>query len=112
MVSSVASHHSQMLKGLLDMCVLALIAEEPTYGYALVERLEEKGLVVQNEASVYLVLKRLDGKGRIEAHLEPSSTGPARKVYQATDAGRDVLLGWMADWAAVRDGVDRVLTRS
>ena len=111
MVSSVASHHSQMLKGLLDMCVLALIAESPTYGYALVERLEEEGLVVQNEASVYLVLKRLSEKGRIEAHLEPSSSGPARKVYAATDAGHDVLLGWMADWAAVRSGVDRVLDR-
>ncbi len=110
MPSSVAVHHAQILKGVLDMCVLASIVEEPNYGYALVSSLNERGVNVPNENSVYLVLKRLAKAGRIEAELVPSDSGPPRKVYRATNLGRDVLYAWMADWTAVRDGVDQVLT--
>ncbi|MGI9599248.1 MAG: PadR family transcriptional regulator [Acidimicrobiales bacterium] len=109
MVSRVELHHSQILKGVLDMCVLASIIEEPSYGYALVQKLNERGLTVPNEGSIYVVLKRLEQRGRIEGELVASDTGPARKVYRATESGRDVLAAWMADWQAVRDGVDAVL---
>lgn len=102
-------HHSQILKGVLDICVLASIAEEPTYGYALVQKLDEAGLAVPNEGSIYLVLKRLKENGRIVAQLVPSESGPARKVYEVTDLGRDVLAAWIADWRAVSAGVDAVL---
>ncbi len=109
MVSSVEGHHAQILKGVLDMCVLASIADTPDYGYALVQKLNEQGLAVANEGSVYLVLKRLKAHGRVDDELVASDSGPARKVYHATPAGRDVLDEWMADWASVRDGVDAVL---
>ena len=109
MVSSVEVHHSQILKGVLDMCVLSSIIDEPTYGYALVQKLNAKGLAVPSEGSIYLVLKRLKANGRIEDELVASDSGPARKVYHATDVGRDVLAAWLADWHAVRDGVDAVL---
>ena len=109
MVSSVELHHSQILKGVLDMCVLASIVEEPTYGYALVQKLNDRGLALPNENSIYLVLKRLKANGRIEGSLVASDSGPARKVYRATEVGRDVLTAWTADWHAVRDGVETVL---
>ena len=50
MVSRVEKHHSQILKGVLDMCVLASIVEEPDYGYALVQKLNEKGLTAARPA--------------------------------------------------------------
>ena len=109
MVSSVELHHSQILKGVLDMCVLASIVEEPTYGYALVQKLNHKGLAVPSEGSIYLVLKRLKENGRITDELVASDSGPARKVYHATEAGKDVLMAWTADWQAVREGVEAVL---
>lgn len=109
MPSRVELHHSQILKGVLDICVLASIVEEPDYGYALVQKLNKQGLALPNEGSIYLVLKRLKANGRIEAQLVASDSGPARKVYHATDAGRDVLEAWTADWHAVRDGVEAVL---
>ncbi len=109
MVSSVEVHHSQTLKGVLDMCVLASISEKPSYGYALVQELNRRGLAVANEGSIYLVLKRLETNGRIEGQLEASESGPARRVYHATETGRDVLAAWTADWLAVRAGVDAVL---
>ena len=91
------------------MCVLASIVEEPNYGYALVQKLNEKGLMVPGEGSIYLVLKRLKDRGRITDELVASDSGPARKVYHATEDGKDVLQAWMADWGAVRDGVEAVL---
>lgn len=91
------------------MCVLASIVEEPNYGYALVQKLNERGLALPNEGSIYLVLKRLKKNGRIIDELVSSDTGPARKVYHATEVGRDVLEAWTADWLAVRDGVESVL---
>jgi len=100
-----------MLKGVLDMCVLASIVEEPSYGYALVSALNERGVAVPNENSVYLVLKRLAKAGRIESEMVDSDSGPPRKVYKATNLGRDVLYAWMADWTAVRDGVEAVLAK-
>ncbi len=109
MVSSVELHHSQILKGVLDICVLASIVEEPNYGYALVQKLQQRGLALPNEGSIYLVLKRLQKDGRIESELVASDSGPARKVYHATEMGRDVLMAWTADWQAVRTGVDAVL---
>ena len=75
MVSSVEVHHSQILKGVLDMCVLASIVEEPTYGYALVQKLNDLGLTVPSEGSIYLVLKRLKAAGRIEAGRMSGATG-------------------------------------
>jgi PadR family transcriptional regulator PadR len=110
MVTRIERHHSQILKGVLEMCVLAAIVDEPIHGYALVAKLEEAGLAVPNEGSVYLVLKRLAEQGRIEPHVVASEAGPQRKVYEATDVGRDVLTAWEADWQAVRSGVDAVLT--
>ncbi len=109
MVSRVELHHSQILKGVLDMCVLASIVDEPSYGYALVQKLNGRGLALPNENSIYLVLKRLKDRGRIVDELVASDSGPARKVYHATDMGKDVLNAWAADWHAVRAGVDSVL---
>ena len=109
MVSSVELHHSQILKGVLDMCVLASIVEEPSYGYALVQKLNDRGLALPNEGSIYLVLKRLKSDGRIEDELVASDSGPARKVYHATETGKDVLTAWAADWQAVSAAVETVL---
>ncbi len=109
MPSTVESHHAQILKGVLDMCVLASIVDEPSYGYALMQKLNDRGLAVPNEGSIYLVLKRLAERGRVEAELVESESGPARKVYSATEAGRDVLLAWEADWQGVQAGVEAVL---
>ena len=109
MVPGEGVHHSQIMRGVLDMCVLASIVRQPSYGYALVEALQAQGLPAGSEGSMYPVLKRLHRHGLIEAELEPSGAGPARKVYHVTGAGRSVLQVWIDDWRAVSDGVDTVL---
>jgi PadR family transcriptional regulator PadR len=97
------------MKGVLDMCLLATIIDEPTYGYAMVRSLNDQGLPVASESSIYPALKRLREHELIDAELVPSPSGPARKYYQATDRGRAVLAEWIDDWRDVQSGVDAVI---
>lgn len=91
------------------MCLLAIITEEASYGYGMVQRLNQSGWVIANEGSIYPVLKRLKKQGFIDSELVDSNSGPARKYYSTTDEGREMLEFWIADWQSVRDGVDAVL---
>jgi len=109
MVLDDVSHHTQLLKGLIDMCLLAVIDEQPSYGYEMVRKLEERHLEIASETSIYPVLKRLGRRGLIESYLVDSDAGPARKYYRITASGRKTLGGWVRDWRTVRNGVDGVL---
>jgi len=103
------THHAQIMKGALDMCLLATINEQPNYGYGMIRLLNEQGLAISNESTIYPVLKRLSTRGLIESYLEPSSEGPARKYYRPTPDGTATLNEWVSDWNFVRNGVDAVL---
>ena len=102
-------HSSQLLKGVLDMCLLALIGEEPSYGYEMVSKLQERGLELVSEGSIYPLLSRLQKRGLIEGYFVESSGGPPRKYYRIVDEGRRQLDGWIGEWKALTDGVDRVI---
>ncbi len=109
MVHDNVGHHSQLLKGLLEMCLLAVVNEGPSYGYEMVQKLKDRQIAVAGEASIYPVLRRLGKRGLVESYLEDSPSGPARKYYRITPAGRDLLKEWVGDWQALRNGVDDVL---
>ena len=111
MVASRASQDrsSQLLHGVLDMCLLSVIDEEASYGYELVSKLRERGLDLASEGSIYPLLYRLQKQGVIEGYLVQSSEGPARKYYRMSDRGRQVLRQWREDWAEFRNSVDGVL---
>lgn len=109
MVHDDAGHHSQLLKGLLDMCLLGVVSGGPSYGYEMVRRLNKRGLEIAGETSIYPVLRRLKKRDLVESYLEDSPSGPARKYYRITPAGRRLLEEWVADWETVRNGVDDVL---
>ncbi|HSG80086.1 MAG TPA: PadR family transcriptional regulator [Acidimicrobiia bacterium] len=100
---------SQLLKGVLDMCLLAVIAEEPSYGYEMVRKLEDRGLALVSEGSVYPLLSRLQRQGLVESFVQESSGGPPRKYYRIAAAGRERLGAWIDDWRKVAGGVDRVI---
>lgn len=97
------------MKGVLEMCLLALITEEPSYGYEMVKKLSDRGLPLVGEGSIYPSLSRLQRAGRIESYLVESPGGPARKYYQPTETGRRALDDWQADWRRLAGGVQSVL---
>ena len=103
------SRSSQLLRGVLDVCLLAVIADQPAYGYEMTKRLEERGLDVVGEGSIYPALGRLERGGLVASYRETSNGGPPRKYYRLTAAGRRALTEWAGEWARTRSAVDRVL---
>ena len=104
-----AERSSQLLRGVLDMCLLALIAEEPCYGYEMVRKLEDRGLALVGEGSIYPLLSRLQKTGLVETFHKESTGGPPRKYYRIAEAGMQRLGEWRAEWRSLSHAVDRVL---
>ena len=101
--------NSQLLRGVLDLCLLAVIEEEPAYGYEMTKRLRASGLAIVGEGSIYPLLGRLEREGLVETHRAASNGGPPRKYYRASGAGRRALVDGVTEWRAARDAIDAVL---
>jgi PadR family transcriptional regulator PadR len=106
-----ARHDPQLLKGVLSLLLLRLLAERESYGYEVVQRLQELGLSSITEGSVYPALARLEREGRLEARLIASRSGPARKYYRPTPTGAKALTAGTASWPALAEVVTPVLVR-
>jgi PadR family transcriptional regulator len=102
-------HSSQLLKGVLDMCLLAIIDEEPSYGYEMVTKLQDRGLHLVSEGSIYPLLSRLQRQGLIDGYFVESTGGPPRKYYRIEHTGRERLKEWALEWDDLTSGVKEVL---
>ncbi len=105
------THDPQLLKGILSLLLLQLLAEKESYGYEVVQRLHAIGLTDVLEGTVYPALSRLEREGRLSSRLVPSSSGPARKYYQPTAAGRLALVEGTTSWTELAELVTGVLNR-
>ncbi|MGA4957382.1 PadR family transcriptional regulator [Streptomyces lavendulocolor] len=102
---------SQLLRGVLDLCLLSLIADRPRYGYEFVEALDAGGLELVSEGSIYPLLARMERAGLVESYRAPSSAGGApRKYYRLTGGGRAELAHGRAVWGDFTAQVGRVLS--
>src|SRR6266550_231459 len=100
---------TQLLRGVLDLCALAIMAEGPVYGYELTKRLRGRGLTIVGEGSIYPALARLEREGLVETYRAASNGGPPRKYYRPSPEGRRVLAAGVSDWREARDALDAVL---
>ena len=91
------------------MCLLALIAEEPSYGYEMVHKLQERGLDLVSDGSIYPLLSRLQKQDLVEGYYEGSSEGPQRKYYRIRKEGKERLARWRDEWDQLSTGVETVL---
>jgi PadR family transcriptional regulator, regulatory protein PadR len=82
---------SQLLKGVLDLAVLAVLSDQDGYGYDVVRRLRAAGLDDIGDASVYGTLRRLFQQGKLTSYVVPSDEGPHRKYYGLNRVGHDAL---------------------
>jgi DNA-binding PadR family transcriptional regulator len=94
-------NNSEMLKGLLEGCVLELIGRGETYGYEITQNLRQAGFTEVVEGTVYAILVRLERSGFVSSTKKPSSKGPARKFYTLTDAGSTERSSFWAKWNEV-----------
>src|SRR5437870_13830208 len=91
MVADGSADLSQVLKGVLDLAVLAVLADREGYGYDVVRRLRESGLREVGDASVYGTLRRLYQAGALNSYVVPSDEGPHRKYYGLNNRCRKAL---------------------
>jgi PadR family transcriptional regulator, regulatory protein PadR len=102
--------HYLARRGTLELCVLALIASKPRYGYDLVTALERWEPLATTEGTLYPLLRRLQREGKVEASWEESAAGPPRKYYRLTPLGRDLLERMRTDWAELSEAVGETLS--
>ena len=100
---------TELLRGVLDLCALAVMAEGPVYGYELTKRLRERGLTIVGEGSIYPLLARLEREGLVETYRAASNGGPPRKYYRPSRAGLQELAAGIAEWRAASTALDAVL---
>ena len=102
--------HKELSAGTVSLALLAVVAAsaEPLYGYQIAKRLEQTGdgVLAGKQSALYPVLRNLEGAGLLDSFVEPSVSGPPRRYYRATPAGRDALVDWSAAWRATRDSLD------
>lgn len=103
---------AQMRRGVLQFCVLALLAEEERYGFDLVRALGEVEGMVTSEGTIYPLLSRLRRDGLVASRWLESSQGPPRRYYQATRAGRTALAAFSGEWQRFSEAVDHFIERS
>lgn len=91
-------NNAQLLKGILEYCVLKLIEKEPTYGYEIVIQLKQLGFSELSESTLYPMLLRLEQQEKVTVERRPSPKGPSRKYYVVTEKGRQSLFGFKKNW--------------
>jgi PadR family transcriptional regulator PadR len=100
---------TQVRKGLLELCIVNLLAKGELYGYDLVKQLAEvRGLVV-TEGTIYPLLSRLKKTGSLKTRLVESSSGPARKYYSLTREGYQDRERLNEYWKELSQGVSGIL---
>jgi PadR family transcriptional regulator, regulatory protein PadR len=98
----------QLRKGVLDMCVLALLARQDGYAYDIASRLAEA--IGMGEGTIYPLMRRMQTDGLVKTYLEESSSGPPRKYYQLTRAGRAALAEQKTEWTDFTASVAKILS--
>jgi len=103
---------SQLRRGVLEYCVLALLREQERYGFELVRSLSAVDGLVTSEGTIYPLLTRLRKEALVTTFWQESDSGPPRRYYRLTERGRSALDGFRLEWRRFRDAVDHFVERT
>ncbi len=99
--------NAQFKKGVLELCVLAVLARKDCYGFELVSSVSRS--VAMSEGTVYPLMKRLRDEGLLNTYLVESNEGPPRKYYKLTEVGQEKYQRLLAEWQEFTRGVDDII---
>ncbi len=99
---------TEMLKGVLEGCVLEIISRGDTYGYEITRRLNEMGFTEVVEGTVYTILVRLEKKKLVNIEKKPSEMGPPRKFYTLNDVGHEQLQLFWKKWEFISSKINNL----
>ena len=97
----------QLKKGVLELCVLALLSRGDGYAYDIASRLA-KGIDM-GEGTIYPLMRRLQQDGLVDTYLQESASGPPRKYYRLTNAGKASFEAQKSEWSAFSKAVEDIL---
>lgn len=97
----------QLKKGVLELCVLALLSRGDGYAYDIAAQLAEA--IDMGEGTIYPLMRRLQADGLVDTYLQESDSGPPRKYYRLTAAGRRAFAAQKTEWAAFSKAVNQIL---
>ncbi|TDP96429.1 PadR family transcriptional regulator [Labedaea rhizosphaerae] len=99
---------TEMLKGILEGIVLAVLSGRSAYGYEITAWLRDQGFADIAEGTVYAVLVRFERRGLVDVEKVPSEKGPPRKVYSLNGQGREYLDDFWRTWGFLADRLDKL----
>src|ERR1700704_3018093 len=97
----------QLKKGVLELCVLALLSRADNYAYDIASRLAEG--IDMGEGTIYPLMRRMQTDGLVDTYLVESQSGPPRKYYRLTEAGKRSFQTQKDAWRAFAKAVDDIL---
>ncbi|MFG6278707.1 PadR family transcriptional regulator [Microbacterium sp. 5K110] len=99
---------TEMLKGVLEGVVLAVLARRPAYGYEITVDLRDRGFADLAEGTVYAILVRIEQRGLVDVEKVASEKGPPRKVFTLNDTGRAQLAEFWTTWSLLADRLEQL----
>lgn len=99
---------TEMLKGVLEGCVLEIISRQETYGYEITRQLNAIGFTDVVEGTVYTILVRLEKNKLVDIERKPSELGPPRKFYVLNAAGQEELKRFWTKWEFVSSKINEL----
>ncbi|MFI9825651.1 PadR family transcriptional regulator [Streptomyces sp. NPDC052013] len=103
---------SQLRRGVLEYCVLALLRGGSRYGVELLRELGQVEVMVTSEGTIYPLLSRLRRESLVTTTWQESSSGPPRRYYELTASGRQALDEFTAEWPRFHDAVLHFLSKN
>ena len=103
-----ARQDTEMLKGVLEGVVLAVLARRPAYGYEITADLRARGFTDLAEGTVYAILVRIEQRGLVDVEKVASEKGPPRKIFTLTDTGRAQLAEFWITWTLLADRLEQL----
>ncbi|MFB5660399.1 PadR family transcriptional regulator [Alteribacillus sp. HJP-4] len=100
---------TQMMKGILDGCLLAIIRGNEVYGYEISKRLSDYGFDSVSEGTIYPLLMRMQREGLVSSVRKQSTAGPKRKYYSLTLEGHQALQDFLKRWSLLERSVNEVI---
>jgi PadR family transcriptional regulator PadR len=103
---------TQLRKGVLELCILNVVGRARVYGYDIVKQLRGVDALVVSEGTIYPILSRLKRDGLVKTSLEESSEGPARKYYELTRRGEQLVAEMNSYWDVLTQRINTLRKES
>jgi PadR family transcriptional regulator PadR len=102
----------QARRGVLELCILRLVAARPRYGYELMTILSPWTQLAATDGTLYPLLRRLERSKDLKARWQESEAGPPRKYYSITSAGSSLLRFMETEWTGLTRSVEQLQTEN